>query len=104
MQLSGHKVLITGGSAGTGRELARQLVARGNTVAICGRDLGKLEQAAAELGDVKTLQADLSRPTDVPALATAAAERLGGLSVLVNNAGVQYNYSFDGTACHPAGI
>jgi uncharacterized oxidoreductase len=94
MQLSGHKVLITGGSAGIGRELARQLVARGNTVAICGRDLGKLEQAAAELGDVKTLQADLSRPTDVPALATAAAERLGGLSVLVNNAGVQYNYSF----------
>jgi uncharacterized oxidoreductase len=97
MRLSDHKILITGGSAGIGLELARQLLARGNRVAICGRDPGKLEKAEAALGDVVALPCDLGVPGEAPALAKKAADRLGGLSVLVNNAGVQYNYSFADT-------
>ncbi len=94
MKLSGHKVLITGGSAGIGYELAREFLARGNKVAICGRDSGRLSKARIELAGVETIQCDLALPTDVEKLAQQAGEQLGGLSILVNNAGVQQNYSF----------
>jgi uncharacterized oxidoreductase len=92
MRLSDHRVLIIGGSSGIGLEIAREFVARGNKVAICGRDPGKLKQAEVALGNVSTFQCDLGVPTQVTALARTVADGLGGLSVLVNNAGVQYNY------------
>jgi uncharacterized oxidoreductase len=94
MKLSGHKVLVTGGTSGIGLELARQFVDRDNRVVICGRNMQKLSDARNELGDVEILQADLSVPDQIPMLASEAAKRLGGLSILVNNAGIQYNYSF----------
>jgi len=93
MQLEGHRVLVTGGSAGIGLELARRFVARGAKVAICGRDAARLESAKAALGDVATIVADLADP-DAPAMIAREADaRLGGLSMLVNNAGVQTSHS-----------
>ncbi|WP_088242436.1 SDR family oxidoreductase [Calothrix rhizosoleniae] len=94
MKLSGHKVLITGGNGGIGLELAREFVTRGNQVAICGRDTQKLAQAKTLLGDVKTVQSDLAIASQIPLLVREAAEQLGGLSILVNNAGIQRNFSF----------
>ncbi len=94
MKLSGHKVLITGGNGGIGLQLAREFVARGNQVAICGRDTQKLAQAKTLLGDVKTIHSDLAIASQIPVLAREAAEQLGGLSILVNNAGIQRNFSF----------
>lgn len=98
MELTNHKVLVTGGSAGIGLAIARKFVDLGNKVAICGRDKAKLDKAKAELGAIETIQCDLA-DHDAPALLAArVAEKLGGLSVLVNNAGMQENYSFLNTA------
>jgi short-subunit dehydrogenase len=59
---------------------------------ICSRDVGTLEQAAADIegatgGHVETIAADLSRHADVVRVAKDAIARLGRLGVLVNNAG-----------------
>ncbi len=97
MKLTDHKVLVTGGSAGIGLALAREFVRHGNRVAICGRDPRKLAFAQAELGDVETLQYDLAEPTMIPLLAEQAAARLDGLSILVNNAGVQNIFDITST-------
>lgn len=92
MNLSGHKVLITGGSSGVGLHLARRLVERGNAVLICGRDPGKLAAAAASMPGVHTTTADLGDAEALPRLLGEAEQRLGGLSLLVNNAAIQLNY------------
>ncbi|MEE4299385.1 MAG: SDR family NAD(P)-dependent oxidoreductase [Pseudomonadales bacterium] len=93
MKLEGHRVLVTGGSAGIGLELARRFLARGARVAICGRDAERLEAARRELGEVETIVSDLADPASPQALAAEAGARLGGLSILVNNAGVQKRYA-----------
>jgi 3-oxoacyl-[acyl-carrier protein] reductase len=92
LQLVGKRALVTGSSAGIGLAVARQLLAEGARVALCGRRADRLESARRELvegtgGDVVTLQADVTVPADVDALARGIADRLGGLDILVNNAG-----------------
>lgn len=93
MKLEGHRVLVTGGSAGIGLELARRFVDRGARVAICGRDAARLDAARREFGEVETIVSDLADPTAPQRLAAEAEARLGGLSILVNNAGVQKSYT-----------
>lgn len=93
MNLTKHKVLVTGGSKGIGFELARNFVALGNKVVICGRNEDALLKAKSELGEIETIQCDLSDPKAVFTLVDQVKEKLGGLSILVNNAGVQKNYS-----------
>jgi uncharacterized oxidoreductase len=94
MQLDQHKVLITGGSVGIGLALAKALIKQGNEVAICGRRLDKLEQAREALPGLHIIQTDLTEPAAAGALIAKAAELLGGLSVLINNAGMQNSLSF----------
>ncbi len=94
MKLEGHRVLITGGSAGIGLALARDFLAAGCRVAICGRDGGRLAQAESALPGLITLQGDVADDEDIARLAAGAEERLDGLSVLVNNAGIQYQTVF----------
>ncbi|MFN2442431.1 MAG: SDR family oxidoreductase [Thermoanaerobaculia bacterium] len=86
MKLDQARVLVTGGSSGIGLEVARDLVARGAAVAICGRDGKRLEAAAEDTGAIP-IEADVSLETDVERLVAEAHEQLGGLNVLVNNAG-----------------
>lgn len=90
MRLEGQRVLITGGSAGIGLALARALLEAGCRVAVCGRDPERLAAAEAALPGLETLQADVAEDDDLRRLAAGAEERLGGLSMLVNNAGIQY--------------
>ncbi|WP_165968787.1 SDR family oxidoreductase [Arthrobacter crusticola] len=92
MELQGLKVLLTGGGSGVGLELARQLVAAGSDVLITGRDEGRLDAAATQIPGLRTLAADLARAEDLPRMVDAALSQLGGLSLLVNNAGIQLNY------------
>jgi 3-oxoacyl-[acyl-carrier protein] reductase len=80
-------VLITGGSSGIGRETARLLKEHGASVVICGTREATLERTVGELGVIGRL-ADVSRPADVDALFAFTLDRLGGLDVLVNNAGI----------------
>jgi NAD(P)-dependent dehydrogenase (short-subunit alcohol dehydrogenase family) len=94
-RLAGRCVLITGGSEGFGFALARACLHEGASVLICARSGPKVEQAVAELAPLAHrgallagVPADVSRPADVERLVAAARERLGGLDVLMANAGV----------------
>lgn len=86
MTIQDGKILVTGGSAGIGYETARLLISRGAKVAICGRKKDILEKAAKELGAVGIV-ADVSNETDVIRMIAEAKTALGGLNVLINNAG-----------------
>jgi 3-oxoacyl-[acyl-carrier protein] reductase len=86
MDLKNAKVLVTGGSSGIGFETARELKARGASVAICGRDKGRLEKAAREMGAI-AIHADVAVENDVVDMIVRVIEQLGGYDVLVNNAG-----------------
>jgi NAD(P)-dependent dehydrogenase (short-subunit alcohol dehydrogenase family) len=87
----GRAVLVTGGSRGIGRAIARAFAERGDRVAVhWGASRDRAEQVLAELpgsGHV-LVQADMTDPAAVGAMVDAAADELGGLDVLVNNAGV----------------
>jgi uncharacterized oxidoreductase len=94
MRVSGHKVLVTGGSAGIGFALARELRGRGNQVVICGRSAERLAEAAGQIPGVHTVQCDISDDGDLAQLVDTTVAKLGGLSLLVNNAGIQFNHGF----------
>ena len=84
--------LVTGGSKGIGRAVARALAAEGARVMICARDREALASAAAEIETatgrpVLSMTADLSELPGVSRVARAAVSQLGRLDILVNNAG-----------------
>ncbi|WP_406105394.1 SDR family NAD(P)-dependent oxidoreductase [Micromonospora globbae] len=89
--MTSRAVLVTGGSRGIGRAVVRAFAAGGDRVAIHHRDSAKLaDELRAELpgeGHV-VVRADLADPDAVKAMVDEAAGLLGGLDVLVNNAGV----------------
>lgn len=84
MDVTGKTVLLTGGSAGIGRALARQLKAKGAQVILTGRDSARLSAMEAE--GFETLTADLSNAAGVDALVAALGDR--ALDILINNAGL----------------
>ena len=89
--MSGRAVLVTGSSRGLGRAVAARFAAGGDRVAVHHRDSrAHADSLIAELpGDGHVVvQADLADPEAVRAMVDDAADRLGGLDVLVNNAGV----------------
>ncbi len=88
MNQSGNTVLITGGTSGIGLALARELIARGNTVLICGRDEARLRTAESRLPGVLAIRADVARAEDRADLAERIRSEAPALNVLVNNAGV----------------
>lgn len=83
--LAGKAVLVTGGGRGIGRGIVDACVAAGARVMTCGRGNRPEDLDAAVLWR----RADITRDDDVAALVAAARDGLGGLSVLVNNAGIQ---------------
>jgi len=84
MNLNGKTVLLTGGSAGIGREIARQLKAKGASVILTGRDPERLAAMPAEGFEV--LAADLSNAAGVDALVAVLGDR--PIDILINNAGL----------------
>jgi NAD(P)-dependent dehydrogenase (short-subunit alcohol dehydrogenase family) len=91
MAARGRAVLVTGASRGIGAAIARAFAAAGDRVAVhYGASQGAADEVAASLeGDGHVVVgADLADPEAVRAMVAAAAEGLGGLDVLVNNAGV----------------
>jgi 3-oxoacyl-[acyl-carrier protein] reductase len=92
LQLSGRRCLVTGASAGIGRAVAAALAAEGAFVAIAARDASALEALSREIvskggAAPVILTSDLAAPDGPRALAAAALSALGGIDVLVNNAG-----------------
>jgi len=87
--LSGKTALVTGATGGIGGAIARAFHTAGATVAISGRQSDKLEVLAKELGErVHVLPCDLADRTAVAKLIDEAVAKMGGLSILVNNAGL----------------
>ncbi|MGE0753637.1 MAG: 3-oxoacyl-[acyl-carrier-protein] reductase [Alphaproteobacteria bacterium] len=86
--LTGKKALITGATGGIGGAIAKTFHQAGAGIAISGSRAEKLAAAAAELNDSVALQCDLSKLDTVENLIKDAEEKLGGLDVLVCNAGV----------------
>lgn len=86
--LAGRRAIVTGAARGIGAAVAGALAAAGAGVAICdlGEDVG--EVAAAIEGEVIGARCDVGSSAEVDRFVAWAAERLGGLDVLVNNAGV----------------
>ena len=85
-------VLITGGSRGLGLVLAREFAAEGARLVICARDEDELERARLDLesrgGEVMTHRCDVTARTEVLEMICAIESRVGGVDVLVNNAGI----------------
>jgi 3-oxoacyl-[acyl-carrier protein] reductase len=86
--LQDRVVLVTGGSRGIGREIARLLVAEGAKVAICGRDGEASTRAAGELGaGTRGCRADVDDDPTVRELVADVVDHFGALDAVVNNAG-----------------
>ncbi len=83
-----QRVLVTAGAAGIGREIARAFAASGAAVFVCDIDAKGLDALAREIAGLKTTICDVSKPQDIERMVTECAEALGGLDVLVNNAGI----------------
>ena len=89
------KVLVTGGSRGIGEACVRAFVKRGDTVAFVYRERTEAaERLSLETGAL-AIQADLSRSGEATEAVRQAERLLGGLDVLVNNAGIAQGKLFD---------
>jgi len=87
--LTGKSALVTGASGGIGSDIARSLHAQGATVTLSGTRKEALDALAAELGDrTHVLPCNLSDSEAVDALPKQAEEAMGGLDILINNAGL----------------
>ena len=98
-RLSGRKVLVTGSSKGIGRGIAVRLAREGADVAVNYHgDPGGAEEALAEITALgrcgASVKANLGDVADVQRLLAESAEALGGLDVLVNNAGIEKHAAF----------
>mgnify|MGYP000932846292 FL=1 len=88
MELKGKTALVTGGTDGIGLEIARQMMAKGATVIVCGRREDVLASARQE--GLEAIQADLSTASGCAELAATLAGR--ELDILINNAGMSGNF------------
>lgn len=93
MKIAGNKIVITGGSSGIGLALAIAFKAKGNQVLITGRDRFKLEMVAA-LHGFDSFQVDFNDDQQLKAFINALSNDYADFNVLINNAGIQYNYNF----------
>src|SRR5687768_11101987 len=88
------RVIITGASSGIGLDIARAFLAQGSSLILNARDEGKLAQARASLGQdgehgkVLLLPGAIGDASTAERLAELARRELGGVDVLINNAGI----------------
>jgi len=92
--LTGKTALVTGGNTGIGLGIARGLARAGAVVAIAGRDEAKSRRALGKLEGIrpgcKAFSFDLEESEGIPAFYAQVSEAMGGIDVLVNNAGIQH--------------
>ena len=87
MEIQNAKVVITGATGGIGYEIAKTLKQSGASVVISGRDVNKVKQTIQALG-VHGIKADVTDEQDITGLFAFALEKMGGINVLINNAGI----------------
>ena len=88
MHLENATFLLTGGTAGIGRTLTLDLLARGANVVICGRDAERLEALGAEYPELTTVRCDVRDDASVAALCGKTLETVGPPDYLINNAAI----------------
>lgn len=99
--MAARNAVVTGGTAGIGLAVARELRRRGNNVFVCGRDSDRLAKAIAELRSdgrgeaIDGAVCDVRDAASVDAAMTQARAALGRLDLLVNNAGVGFVRDFE---------
>lgn len=91
MDLTRQRVLITGGTRGIGWALARALHAAGAKIAVSGRDPDRLEVLRAERPELRYHACDLADPSQLVGFVARLHHDFGQPTMLVNNAGVQFN-------------
>jgi 3-oxoacyl-[acyl-carrier protein] reductase len=87
--------IVTGSTAGIGRETARLLAEEGSRVVVSGRDQARVNEAVGEIGAALGVVVDLGTPDGPRTLVEAATREVGPVDCLVNNVGVAYQRSFD---------
>jgi len=88
MDIRGSKVLVTGAASGMGRVFALELAKAGASVAACDLNLAGAQETAGMAKGIVAIEADVSKEDQVQGAIKKSAEALGGLNVLVNNAGL----------------
>ena len=92
--LTGKTAIVTGGGRGLGEQIAIGFAEMGANVVLCSRKLENCQEVADKLSALGVqslaLACDISNPTDVEKVVQAAAERFGGVDILVNNSGATW--------------
>ncbi|TME26090.1 MAG: SDR family NAD(P)-dependent oxidoreductase [Chloroflexi bacterium] len=95
MQLNGARVIVTGASSGIGRAIALEFARRGARVALAARSEQALHELATEIrgqgGEAIVIPSDVTIAAEVERMAKETIRALGGIDVLLNNAGVGLN-------------
>lgn len=87
--------IVTGSTAGIGRETARLLAEEGARVVVSGRDQARVDDAAKDSGAALGVAVDLATPDGPRTLVERATSEVGPVDCLVNNVGIAYQRSFD---------
>lgn len=98
MKTNGNTILITGGSAGIGFELAKQFSQLGNKVLITGRNADKLKQAADKLENVIPISGDVTNSESTDQLVAQIKQEHPELNMVINNAGYADVYQLEANA------
>ena len=88
MKLSEKVAIVTGGSRGIGKAVAKIFVQEGAHVTITSKDTDRLEKAANEIGNVYHIAGDIRNENDVSNVVQKAVDKFGRIDILVNNAGI----------------
>ena len=95
MKLTGNKVIITGATAGIGEALLGKLVEHDNQVVAVGRNAQKLKELSETDKRIIPFACDLSKKENLDRLILFIEQEHPDTNILINNAGIQFNYHFE---------
>lgn len=94
MKVTGNKILITGATEGIGRALTLNFLKSDNQIIAVGRSLEKLKELSSLDKRIIPFQCDIAQPLALDSLMVFIEQYHKDINILINNAGIQYNYNF----------
>jgi len=95
MKKTDNTILLTGGTSGIGKALLQKFYGLGNHVIVVSGNSKNLEELQIEFPEIVTFKCDLSKQIEVAELIRQCKEHHPDINLLINNAGIQYNYRLD---------